>query len=369
MFKRIVKITLLLLFLFVSPNLYTHSDSIHDETVKPSSLSLQNHLTIDNFTWTGCIANRSVTHLEPGILDDGFIFELSSNSIHVLENITTYDRYVGVYTEVPVSNDTLNLSFYGRARADFIEAVRLRVAIYDPCTLEELFYWSALGNLETLDSSLRFFEKTFLIQDYDSVLLYFYYGDGWVMDWNQEFWIVDLRINTDVDTSILYTNYIESFFASSISNPLSLTWYKGTILSACQRGRSICQFNPQTGCLLDIWTVPSGNPIGIAFDGENFWAIGVGSTFLYKLDSNLNLLDSVVLDIQCRGGIAFDGNSIWISNKDTQRIYKINQNNGKTVNSLYNEEVTPMILLLIRKIFGFVIEVRDPFTDWIIFQV
>ncbi|OLS30134.1 MAG: hypothetical protein HeimAB125_20320, partial [Candidatus Heimdallarchaeota archaeon AB_125] len=131
----------------------------------------------------------------------------------------------------------------------------------------------------------------------------------------------------------------------------------------------ICQFNPQTGCLLDIWTVPSGNPIGIAFDGENFWAIGVGSTFLYKLDSNLNLLDSVVLDIQCRGGIAFDGNSIWISNKDTQRIYKINQNNGKTVNSLYNEEVTPMILLLIRKIFGFVIEVRDPFTDWIIFQV
>ena len=88
-----------------------------------------------------------------------------------METNGTFDEWIGAYAEVPTTNDVLSLTFNGRAKADYLQAVRLRLALYDPITYEEIFYSAGITGSDVYDSGFLYFNKTFLLEVLSRMLL------------------------------------------------------------------------------------------------------------------------------------------------------------------------------------------------------
>jgi len=185
------------------------------QTVIGSTDSNQ-YLTISDLDWTvGAFEawNRTLTFL--GM--DGFTYEIN-DQIHFLETgLGTYYPVnlsyvsVGAFATVPVTNGKLNFTFEGRAKAGHLDAVNLCIRIYEPDPL----YWlnsstsdpEHIGGISQpgeLDTGYIFIETDVTLKGYDEVIIFLYYNDHWATNWNQEFWIKDLRVSTNPSE---FTNY------------------------------------------------------------------------------------------------------------------------------------------------------------------
>jgi len=323
-------IILFILFFSGISTIYISSLNQEDNS-DPVSNYYENYLTTNDFIWNAGTAERNNTCLDGFTTGTGYTYDISSDTIHFLETTGTYDKNVGACAEVPVTNNTLSLTFYGRAKANYLEAVKLRLSIYDPVTYEEIFYFFGITGSEVYDSGFIFINKTFLLEGYDSILLFFFYSDGWSANLDQEFWVQDLKIYTDVSPVVLKDYYVDRFFAGPASTILGMTLDDSYLYVANERSLEIYRINKTTGNLVQSFYLGPLVPNNIEFDGEFFWILPRFSNTLYKYDSDFTLVDIISVDQTSRGGLASDGGFLWYSDKDNCRIYKIRKETGELV--------------------------------------
>ena len=250
--KRKIGIILLLLLTFTSVSSIFILSLNHDENSSLGVNTFDTYLTIDDFAWNVGTAERNNTYLDGFTIGTGYTYDIDSTTIHFLETTGTFDKNVGAYAEVPVTNDTLSLTFYGRAKATYLEAVKLRLTLYDPVTYKEIFYFFGITGSVVYDSGFIFLNKTFLLEGYDSVLLFFFYSDGWSATLDQEFWVQDLRIYTDVSPEILKGDYVDEVFAGPASTILGMTMDDNYLYVVNERSLEIYKINKTTGDMAHI---------------------------------------------------------------------------------------------------------------------
>jgi sugar lactone lactonase YvrE len=316
--------------------LFSGSVQTYHESTKLSDSNVicyNTFLSIGDLEWNSGIRDRDYTH--PLILStgSGYSYDINDSQIHFLETTGTYDVWVGTYAEVPVTDDILAITLEGRAKANQPEAARLKVRIYDPNTKRELVYWTSISSLSVPDSDFRFFNKTFLLEGYESVLLFFYYGDAWTGDQNQEFWVRDLKIYTDVSKESMFTDEIVSVFKTNSSEPLGLQWHDDYLWTPSLESKMFYQYNPESGEVINKWSFPDFNPWNLATDGDYFYTMEEQSSTVYKLNQNFSIHSSIETPATCRGGIVYDGENLWIANNNDKLISRVNLLTGNLISS------------------------------------
>jgi hypothetical protein len=178
--------------------LYWSAPEIPDLFQTPPS-----NITIGDLNWTFGLTPRDLSHTQPLFLSEGtgYSYTINDNMINVKETTGTFDVWVGAYAEVPVVDGFLNFSFVGRAAAGHVDAVRLRMGIYDNVSRRELYYEHGISSPGSLDSGWINFNFSYNLQGNDSAILFFYYGDGFSANWNQEFWVNDLLLFSPINWS------------------------------------------------------------------------------------------------------------------------------------------------------------------------
>lgn len=132
-------------------------------------------------------------------------------------------------------------------------------------------------------------------------------------------------------TSCRKTRIVDSFPAPCLNNIA----FDGTdIWVNC---RSAFWRMDTDGHIIEYIDMPSdseiGKPHGIAFDDEGFWTFSEGDFTLFKLDSNMEILDSVTMpSIFLPVSLTFDGSHLWYNDHFTKKIYRM-QTDGTIVAS------------------------------------
>lgn len=105
----------------------------------------------------------------------------------------------------PTFENSLNISFEGRASSDRYDQVIMGVAIIDSLTMEYLdvkrpYDYQDTGISYSHDTGYQTFNYTFNTSGSDEVLLFFFYVDATVAFWDQSIRVNDLMIYTDSAT-------------------------------------------------------------------------------------------------------------------------------------------------------------------------
>jgi len=294
----------------------------------PSTDVFETYLTIDDLNWSFGLTDNDMFTPFDMFTGSGYSFEINETEFHCAETTGLYDVWLGGAAEVPVTNNMFSLTFEARARAGHVDPVTLRLGIFDPVSLRELRWWTVLAHLGVLDTGFLSFNQTFYLKDYSSVIIFFYQGDGWIANWNQEFWVRNLKIYTDIDESILLQDPVISYFSSPGSECFGTMWYKNHILNIVYRHWAIYKFDPITGDIIANWSLPTANPRGITHDGTFFWYSDTGISNLYKMTETFDIIDTLDISVLPTGGIASDGQDIWVGNSDDNKLYKIDKHTG-----------------------------------------
>ncbi len=84
----------------------------------------------------------------------------------------------------------------------------------------------------------------------------------------------------------------------------------------------IYKINTQ-GTVMKSFAAPSGNTIGIAFDGTNLWVSDSGTDKIYKVNVNGVVLSSFNAPNTNLRDISYDGTYLWTVDSSAKKIYKI----------------------------------------------
>ena len=298
-------------------------------------------LTIADLDWQACDTERGLTLPFNPQSSGGYSFDQTSNSLHVIETTGTNLLYAGVYTNFSIPNGAFSISFEGKAKAGHMDAVNLIMAIYDndtkivqkvaePITLEEGCHYRT-----ALETPYISYNGTFILDSVTDVILFFFYYDAWSADWDQEFWIQDLIINTDTDGSSLLSENITKIHTSTRPRPTGLIWKDGHLFYGTKgSGTIIVEVDPTTGLEINSFGVDLDH--GFTFDGVYFWTSHSHQNidYIHKYDSSFNSQGTLGLPFGYISGITFDGTNLWVSNHITDTIYKINPTTGDVISSI-----------------------------------
>ncbi len=299
-------------------------------------------LTIGDFDWSFGVCERdcslplNVSPYEP------LIYDVNDTVLHVLEEGYTHDLWVGASASIPVTNGLLSLSFEGKAISDYTYAARLDVRICDSVFKQEIFNYPVILSSDIPMTDFEQYNKTFILDGYEEIILFFYFSDGWSMDWNQEFWVRNLQISINVSESILHDSYVDSYFVSPDSNPSGIVSYNDNLLVATQRTDVIHQFDSLTKEFVDSWEISGIRINNFDTNGSHFFCMEKGKSYLYILDENFNTVEILQIDVIYENGLTVfntDSNDpyMFVGNKQTAKIYKIDLNDG----SIISEITTP----------------------------
>lgn len=191
-----------LLILLLSFNVLSVSSDIPIE-VSPNKTLTSSYLTVGDLNWTEA---AFIPHYETGYAEpttEDFSSSVTSSEIHVYETSSSYYHlYAGVYALVPINEDTLEISFEGRASSDRYDQIIMGVAVIDSSDMKYLgvnrtYDYQDTGISSSHDTGYQTFSYNFNTSGYDEVLLFFFYVDATVAFWDQNIWVDDLRIYTD----------------------------------------------------------------------------------------------------------------------------------------------------------------------------
>ncbi|MCK4895991.1 MAG: hypothetical protein KAS47_04230, partial [Candidatus Heimdallarchaeota archaeon] len=134
MVSKIASVIFLLLLLGLSQQANSVEPQLSDFSNKGSYPEL-NIITSDDLDWnTGkFIRDKNYPLQLKGT--DGYVSDVSTNELHVLETGNTFNSYVAIYATVPVTNGRFAFSYEARAHANHQYAVSLGVRLIDPVTL------------------------------------------------------------------------------------------------------------------------------------------------------------------------------------------------------------------------------------------
>ncbi len=329
--------TLFILIILISCSCSIKMNTNTFAEIEPSneqnSSLIPSNLGIANINWSHGlqVRNKLIFSATPG---SGYDCDVSENEVHIYETTGTYDVHVGAFAVFPVTNGVLSFSFEARSKADHVDLPRIWTALYDSSTNEMIYLWRTISPSGVLDTGFRSFNYTVILEKHTEVIAFFFYPDGWSANWNQEFWIKNLEILTDINTEAVITDNILNYFSAPSSTPFGLVWHDNFLWNVLRETGKIYKYNPNTGEYLGSWDVVPSDPMALTFDGEYFWYSGLHSKVLYKYDTSFNVVDSITILVESRGGLAFDGNYLWIINEFNSLLYQINPSNGDIVNSI-----------------------------------
>ncbi len=190
------------LIFLLSFNVLSVSSNVSAEGSPNKALS-SSYDSVGDYNWTEV---AFIPHYETGYAEstpENFSSSISSSEIHVYETSSSYYHlYAGVYALVPTFENSLNMSFEGRASSDRYDQVIMGVAIIDSLTMEYLdvkrpYDYQDTGISYSHDTGYQTFNYTFNTSGYADVLLFFFYVDATVAFWDQNIWVDDLLIFTD----------------------------------------------------------------------------------------------------------------------------------------------------------------------------
>ncbi|MHA1198683.1 MAG: hypothetical protein ACTSQF_04950 [Candidatus Heimdallarchaeaceae archaeon] len=191
-----------LLVLLLSINVLSVSSDIPVE-VSPNSTLTSSYLTVGDFNWT---ESAFIPHYETGYAEsttEDFSSNVTSSEIHVYETSSSYYHlYAGVYALVPTFEDSLVISFEGRASSDRYDQIIMGVAVIDPSDMKyfavnRTYDYQDSGISSSHDTGYQTFDYNYNTTGYTEVLLFFFYVDATVAFWDQNIWVDYLRVYTD----------------------------------------------------------------------------------------------------------------------------------------------------------------------------
>ena len=175
--------------------------------VSPNSTLTSSYLIVGDFNWT---ESAFIPHYETGYAEsttEDFSSDVTSSEIHVYETSSSYYHlYAGVYALVPTFEDSLDISFGGRASSDRYDQIIMGVAVIAPSDMKYLgvnrsYDYQDTGVSSSHDTGYQTFAYHFNTSGYDEVLLFFFYVDATIAYWAQNIWVNDLKIYTDAITT------------------------------------------------------------------------------------------------------------------------------------------------------------------------
>lgn len=190
------------LIFLLSFNVLSVSSNVSAEGSPNKALS-SSYDSVGDYNWTEA---AFIPHYETGYAEstpENFSSSISSSEIHVYETSSSYYHlYAGVYALVPTLENSLNMSFEGRASSDRYDQVIMGVAIIDSLTMEYLdvkrpYDYQDTGISYSHDTGYQIFNYTFSTSGYADVLLFFFYVDATVAFWDQNIWVDNLVIYSD----------------------------------------------------------------------------------------------------------------------------------------------------------------------------
>ncbi|MHA1200753.1 MAG: hypothetical protein ACTSQF_15645, partial [Candidatus Heimdallarchaeaceae archaeon] len=304
---------------------------------------LNSELTIPDLDWVACdiIKDSILTEFDP-LSSGGYSLEQSPSSIHILETTGIYDRYYGAYTTFPTITGVFSINFEAKVKASFPEAVNLAMSVYDNQTKLINKHIGLVGRGEaiyvtdSLETPYFSSNSTFVMEGVTEVLIFFFLSDSWVADWDQECWIQNLVITTDIDESSLLNERSTEIISSPGPNLSGLLWKDSKIF--CGVGvrniSDIVEMNPSTEEIITEHRATRRHDI--TFDGTYFWGSASSPTvdWIQKYDSSFSTVEKLYLSFTDTSGIASDGSNLWVGNHVTDMIYKINPTSGSTLLSI-----------------------------------
>lgn len=99
----------------------------------------------------------------------------------------------------------------------------------------------------------------------------------------------------------------------------------GSLWLSDSESDTIYELDPADGAVRSSFAAPSGEVRGLAFDGQDLWAIDYEGLALVQLDLSGNVLFTVsIADLGGDPeGLAFDGRYLWITENDNDLIYQV----------------------------------------------
>ena len=327
-----IMLILLILASLTTGDILFNSFSLQSNSIsKDTTDAVTDFLTIEDLNWTfGYIPRDPYLPLNL-ISPDGFDYEINETVIHVFETGDEYDIFAGCYAEIPVLNGIVDVFYEARAKAGHVDAANLVCVIYDNVTREQLYYWEPYSTPQpTTDTGFNSFNRTYLLDDLDSVLIFFAYSDGHLANWNKEFWIRNLEIYNDIPKDTIVQGNVLDAFRSASGAPRGLISEDNTFLNVAGGNRArqkFYEYDSSNGNVLSSADA-TGDPIGLATNGTHFWQTYVGGTVIYVYDSSFTHVETISIGTQTYGGMTFDGTHLWVSNNKVNTIYKIDKDTG-----------------------------------------
>lgn len=122
-------------------------------------------------------------------------------------------------------------------------------------------------------------------------------------------------------------------FPSPTSAPRGLE-YDGTHLYVAQASSEdyIYEIDPETGTVVDTysWTL-SGFPIGLAWDGVNFYVSDDTSQLVYVVDTSFNLVKQFSAPETWQRDMAYDGTNLLEATSYTDKIWTLDTDDGSII--------------------------------------
>ncbi len=310
-------------------------DQNTETLLNPTTNIFDSYLTITDLNWSFGISDREIETFDINDSLVDYIYEINDTEFHIEETTGLYDVLLGAATEVPVVNNTLSLSFEGRVKAENIYIANLRLGFYDPDTYQEIKWWSIFDSTDSsiIDTGYRFYNKTFFLEDYSSIIIHFYQEDESISNWNQQFWIRDLKFFTDVDQSIILTDSVMSFITAPSSECYGLEWYDNHLWNINDRKDRIYKIDPVSGEVVENHTLPTDEPRGLTTTEDVFWYSEKEPFSLYKCNNSFDVLDWIMLPFSPSSGMAVVDDGFWVANSRANMMYKLNKTNGLIMKS------------------------------------
>jgi len=317
-----------------SMSIYSY-DQDNETTLNPTTNIFDTFLTIADLNWSFGISDREVETFDINNSLIGYTYEINETEFHLEETTGLYDVLLGAAAEVPVVNNTLSLTFEGRVRAEHTNVANLRLGFYDPYTYQEIKWWSIFTSADgsPFDTGYRFYNKTFFLEGYSSIIIHFYQEDDWSLNWNQQFWIRDLKIFMDADQSIILTDPSISFVTAPSSECYGLEWYDNYLWNINGRKDLIYKIDPDSGEVLENHTLPTDEPRALTITEDAFWYSEKEPFSLYKCNSSFDVLDWIMLSFSPSSGMAVVEDGFWVAYGEANMMYKLNKTDGSIMKS------------------------------------
>ncbi len=190
------------LFLFLLLGLGQQSNSIEAQLNIASNEESSPKLDIitpEDLNWVAVsILQGNEYTLSDTTLGDTFSYSITDSLITIQEDLSDL-CYAGVYAIVPVTNNKLAFSCEMRVNASHADARNGIIKLYDPINLRRLDATPIVSYRKdgSLDSGYNYFGIDYTIKNYEEVIIFIYYSDGWSNDFSQTVYVKDFQIHPD----------------------------------------------------------------------------------------------------------------------------------------------------------------------------